>query len=139
VHFTRSADAPGDPPAGGWLDRETNRRVPASFPVGLPSEVPDPEIESFRDRLLGRASSASRPPIASGLVEITERWNGDPLKAIAGQPPIALAPSNAIYLYWIAALTSDSQPRFEAVGDAEGSLDAAGRPSRIRRRTQGVL
>jgi hypothetical protein len=112
VHFTRTSHIPGDPPEGGWFARDTNRRVPKTFPLGLPSDVPDPEIESFRDRLLGRNAPAAEPAVAT-LVEIIEVWSGDPLRKIQGEPPIVLPATDAFLLYWIAGLAADSPPRFE--------------------------
>jgi hypothetical protein len=44
-HVTRSTGSPGDPPTGGWFDRDTNRRAPETFPAGLPSNVADPDLE----------------------------------------------------------------------------------------------
>jgi len=113
VHMTRSTGAPDDPPDGGWFARDANSRVPKVFPLGLASEVEDPEIESFRDRLLGREDIESEPSVVTSLLEIIEVWSGDPLKKVQGQPLLLLSPTDAYFLYWIAGFAAESPPRFE--------------------------
>jgi hypothetical protein len=113
VHVTRSTGTPGDPPEGGWFERHANARVPATFPIGLASDASDPDIEGFRNRLLGRSEPKDAMPAAASMIEIIEVWSGEPLKSIQGQPAVVLAPTDAYFLYWIAGLASDSPPRFE--------------------------
>ena len=107
-------------PDGGWFDSGGRRRVPDICPVGLPAQVPDAEGESFLDRALRRERPAEPPPAATAIVEIIESWPGDPLRPLEGGV-VAVGPSDAFHLYWIAALASDSPPAFELwVGDAPG-------------------
>ena len=113
VHVTRFDGPQPDAPAGGWFERDANRRIPTTFPLGLPSAVPDPDLESFRDRLLGRKAPEPEPSIVEGITEVIEVWSGDPLRKLAGGSPPALVPTDAYFLYWIAALAADSPPRFE--------------------------
>src|SRR5262245_11988486 len=113
VHLTPSPGSIGDPPAGGWFDRDANARVPTTFPIGLKSDVPDPELRSFEDRLLDRKPPPEERPIATDVVEIIERWSGDPLRKIQGGEPIAIPPAEVYLLHWLAALCADSPPRFE--------------------------
>jgi len=125
VHLAPLRDAVGDPPEGGWFDRNANARLPAVFPLGVPSSVPDPELRSFRDDILGREAPAVERAIAEDVVEIMQAWTGDPLKAIqGGGEPIAIDPSEAHLLYWIAALGADSPPRFELWVEAKGPWQA---------------
>ncbi|HEU4389281.1 MAG TPA: hypothetical protein VFV34_15870, partial [Blastocatellia bacterium] len=120
VHVTRLSAPADDPPAGGWFDRGANKRVPEIFPLGLPTDARDPDVESFRDRLLGRSAPAEELPVAGGMVEVIEVWSGDPLRPVEGNKP-ALIPTDAFLLYWIAGLTSDSPPRFELWVDPKGA------------------
>ena len=121
VHFTRSADGPvSSLPEGGWFDRATNHRVPATFPLGLPSQVPDRELQSFRDRLLGRVAPEPERPIADRIVEIIEIWPGDPLKPVEGGA-VGIPPNEIFLMHWMAALTADSPPRFELWVEPKGA------------------
>jgi hypothetical protein len=114
VHVRPDDFNPGDAPDSGWFERDVNARVPAVFPIGLETDVRDGNIEHFRDGLLDRKASEQEMPVVSDTVEIMEAWTGDPLTAIAGNSPaISLVPADAFWLYWLAALTSDSSPRFE--------------------------
>ena len=119
VHVTRSTNPVGDPPEGGWFELDRNRRVPAIFPIGLVSEVPDPNLQSFNDRLLNRRTPEPERPIADQVVEIIEVWPGDPLRTIEGGP-VALPLAELFLLHWMAALTADSTPRFELWVEAKG-------------------
>ena len=112
VHFTRSTDPPGNPPEGGWFARDANARVPEVFPFGLASEVPDPELRSFCEKLLGREAAVPERPPADTVVEIIETWPGDLLQKIDGGG-VALDLAELYLLYWITAMTSESPPRFE--------------------------
>ena len=108
-----------DPPDGIWFGREDNSRVPAIFPVGLRSEVPDPDLRSLHDKLLGIERPEPPRPIADRVVEIIETWTGDPLRKIDGGT-VAVAPSEIFLLHWMAAFTSDSPPRFELWVEPKG-------------------
>jgi hypothetical protein len=120
VHFTRANGAPGTPPEGGWFERTHNGRVPATFPVGLASEAPDPELRNFRNRLLGIREPEPERPIADNVVEVIEVWGGEPLKPVQGGP-VALPPTDAFLLHWMASLTADSAPRFEIWVEPKGA------------------
>jgi hypothetical protein len=124
IHVTPLTGAIGEPPESGWFDRTANARVPALFPLGLRSEVPDSELRAFCDRLLGREPPVAPRPIAEGIVEIIESWPGNPLKPIPGGPPIEIPAAAAYLLYWIAALGADSPPRFELWVEAKGPWKA---------------
>ena len=120
VHLTPFDGPDPQVPDGGWFDWEDGRRVPDVCPVGLPAQVPDPEGEWFLDRALRRERPAEPPPVATAIVEIIESWPGDPLRALEGGA-VAIGPSDAFHLYWIAGLASDSPPAFELwVDDAPG-------------------
>jgi hypothetical protein len=112
VHLTRLNGAVGEPPDSGWFGLADNRRMPAVFPIGLASEVPDPDLQSFNDRLLDRRAPEPERPIADRVVEIIEVWPGDPLQPVEGGP-VSLAPLEIFFLHWMAALCADSTPRFE--------------------------
>ena len=112
VHVTPWTGPAPEAPEGGWFGRDVNSRVPSLFPLGLSSDVIDPELASLRDRLLGRSELEPERPPASAVTEIIEVWGGDPLKAIEGGP-VSLSLSDAFYLYWMAGLTADSPPSFE--------------------------
>ncbi len=112
VHVTRASAPPGEPPEGIWFDRAANSRVPATFPLGIPSDVPDPDLRSFHDKLLDIRHPEPERPIAEKFVGIIESWPGDPLKPIDGGP-VAIPPGELFLLHWMAAFTSDSTPRFE--------------------------
>ncbi len=113
VHVTPFNGSVDEAPADGWFARDLNARMPSTFPLGIPSDVPDPELRSFSDRLLGREAPAPEARIAEGVVEIIEVWKGDPLKKLDGDAPIAIAPHELFHLYWLAAFCADSPPRFE--------------------------
>ena len=53
LHVQKFSGTVGRAPESGWFARDANARVPAKFPLGLPSGVPDSETESFRDGLVG--------------------------------------------------------------------------------------
>jgi hypothetical protein len=115
IHVQQNVQSPGEPPEGGWFPRDVNARVPKTFPIGLATDVADPDLEIFLDGLLGRNKEDDDPPQpVTTTVEIMEAWAGDPLAAIRHNlPAVSLAPANAFWLYWMAGLTSDSSPRFE--------------------------
>ena len=113
VHVTRADCAHGSAPAGGWFERDLNARVPATFPVGLPSSAADPNVEAFRDELMGRERDAEPPAIPTTVTEIIEVWGGDTLQAVEPGPALELTPTDAFHLYWMAGFTSDAPPRFE--------------------------
>jgi hypothetical protein len=120
VHLTPFVGPVGDAPAGGWFERTTNARTLGSFPLGVRSDVPDPNLRSFADRLLGRKPAAVERPAATEVVEVIEVWTGDPLKKIAGDTPLEIYPTQMFHLYWLAALCADSPPRFELWVNAKG-------------------
>jgi hypothetical protein len=111
VHVMPWSGASPEPPEAGWFPRDVNSRVPPTFPLGLPSDIVDPELASFRDRLLGRSELEPERPPATTLVQIIDAWDGDPLTAVAS--PVRLHPIDAFHLYWIAGLTAESPPCFE--------------------------
>jgi hypothetical protein len=82
--------------------------------------VPDPNLRSFADRLLGREPAAVERPAATEVVEVIEAWSGDPLKKVAGDAPLEIYPTQMFHLYWLAALCADSPPRFELWVNAKG-------------------
>jgi hypothetical protein len=112
VHFTRSDGSADAPPEGGWFARDAEARLPETFPLGLPSAVPDPELRSFHEKLLGREAVEITLPPADRVVEIIETWSGDPLRKIDGGS-VALDLDDVYLLYWMTAMTSESPPRFE--------------------------
>jgi hypothetical protein len=112
VHVTRATTPIGEPPDSGWFDRDANARVPSTFPLGIVSEVPDPNLRSFRDKLLGIEAPEPERPVADRVVEVIEVWSGDTLKRIEGDP-VSLALEEIYLLHWMAAFTADSPPRFE--------------------------
>ena len=112
VHITRSNEPAGDPPEGGWFSRDDHARVPDVFPLGLVSEVADPDLRSFYDKLLGIETPEPERPTASEVVEIIERWSGDTLTKIDGGP-VVIELAEVYLLYWMTAMTSESPPRFE--------------------------
>jgi hypothetical protein len=112
VHVTRMSDSAFEPPEGGWFARDGDARVPDVFPLGLTSGVPDPELRSFYDKLLGREAPEPERPLAGSVVEIIEVWSADPLKKIEGGP-VVIDLAEVYLLYWMTAMTSDSPPRFE--------------------------
>jgi hypothetical protein len=115
VHVQKNSQSPGEPPEGGWFPCDVNSRVPRTFPVGLTTDVADPDLQIFLDGLLGRNEEDDEPPQpVTKTVEIIEAWTGDPLAAIDdNSPALSIAPADAFLLYWMAGLTSDSSPRFE--------------------------
>jgi hypothetical protein len=121
VHFTKFSGEAPELPDGGWFDREAGKRIPEVFPPGLNAQVPDPELENFLDRLLSRPRQVEQLPTATQIIEIIESWTGDPIKRLSGGGERALALTKAYYLYWTAALTCDSPPRFELWVTASGS------------------
>jgi hypothetical protein len=64
-------------------------------------------------------------PVAGQLVEIIERWSGDPMKRIEGEP-VVLELAEAYLLYWMAAMTVESPPWFELLVEPRGVWTAAG-------------
>ena len=128
VHVTPFSGTPGTMPDGGWFPRDANARIPSPFPLGLASEAEDPDLRSFADRVLGReAPELPRQP-AQGVVEIIEVWSGEPLKKIAGDAAVTIAPTELFHLYWLAALGADSPPRFELWVDAKEWTSPAATP-----------
>jgi hypothetical protein len=115
IHVRPGDEVPGTAPEGGWFARDANARVPAVFPIGLATDVVDLEIESQRDRLLGRdAEPGEAPRPVSETIEIIQSWTGEPLKKIKdNMPPIAINAGDAFWLYWMAAMTAESPPGFE--------------------------
>ena len=101
-----------EPPEGGWFPRDVNSRVPGTFPLGLTSDVIDPELAALRDRLLGRSELEPERPLANTLVQIIDAWDGAPLTPVDA-PRVGVRPVNAFYLYWMAGLTAESPPCFE--------------------------
>ncbi len=120
VHVTPFAGSVGEAPAGGWFERDSNARTPGAFPLGVRSAVPDPNLRSFVDRLLGRKPAAVERPAATEVVEVIEVWTGDPLKKVAGDAPPEIYPTQVFHLYWLAALCANSPPRFELWVKAKG-------------------
>lgn len=115
IHVRPGDGVPGAAPEGGWFARDADARVPAVFPLGIASDVLDPSIESQRRRLLGiEDEPGETPQPVSETVEIIEQWTGDFVTKIKDNtPPIAINPGDAFWLYWIAAMTSESPPAFE--------------------------
>jgi hypothetical protein len=123
VHFTRSTTSVGEPPEEIWIGRSENSRIPATFPLGLRSEVPDPSLRRLYDKLLEIEHPEPPRPIADTIAEIIETWPGDPLKPVDGGP-VALASAEIYLLHWIAGFTSDTTPRFELWIEPKGSWNA---------------
>jgi len=119
VHVMPLAESKLTEPESGWFDREANARMPAVFPVGLPSAAADPNLTYFRDDLLDRKPPEPERPIADKVVEIIEVWSGDPLEPVDGGA-VGLAPNEIYFLHWMAALTADSPPRFEILVEPKG-------------------
>lgn len=112
VHFTPAGEPPGKLPDGAWFPFAECSRIPERFPLGLASQVPDPDLRSLHDRLLDIRHPEPPRAIADGVVEILEIWADDPLAPIAGGAvPVAL--DELYLLHWLAGLTSDANPRFE--------------------------
>lgn len=114
VHVTRANGPVDEPTEGGWFDAASNMRVPATFPLGLPSEASDPDLESYRNQLLGRKAPEVERPVATSVVDVIDLWGGERLAPVTGHEGVAVAPTDAFLLYWMAALTADSAPRWEA-------------------------
>lgn len=112
VHLTPWTETAQEAPEGGWFTRNAGHRVPVTFPIGVTSNVIDPELAALRDRLLGRSELEPERQPAKTLTRIIEVWNGDPLKPIEGGR-VELPLSDAFYLYWVAGLTADTPPSFE--------------------------
>jgi hypothetical protein len=119
VHVTTFTGATLAEPESGWFDRDANARVPDVFPVGLPSDAPDPNLTSFRNDLLGRRPPELERPVADRVVEIIQVWSGDSLKVVEGGP-VTVTPNELYLLHWMAALTADSPPRFEILVEPKG-------------------
>lgn len=112
VHVTRSSGTAPSAPEEIWFDRSANMRIPSTFPIGLVSEAPDPGLRSFHDKLLDIKHPEPERPVADRIVEIIEVWPGDPIKAVDGGA-VAVPPGEVFLLHWMAALISNSTPRFE--------------------------
>ncbi|MGP1384986.1 MAG: hypothetical protein ACTS2F_15590 [Thainema sp.] len=112
IHITPFSGAVPESPPEGWFDYDAGQRMPDLFPLGLTATVPDPELESFLDRILSRPQPIVEPPVATELIEIIETWSGDLLQPLIGGQR-QLAPTSASYIYWMTALCADSPPRFE--------------------------
>jgi hypothetical protein len=120
VHFSPATGSPGEPPEGVWFGRADHGRVPDTFPVGLVSAVPDPDLRSFHDRLLGIRRPEPPRPVADRVVEIMEVWSGDPLRPIEGGA-VALGLGELYLLHWMTGLTTDATPRFELWIEPKGA------------------
>lgn len=112
VHLTPFEGPPLPAPEYGWFDREAGRRIPDDFPLGLPAGVPDPDLEHFLDKLLGRERPAAPAPVATSMAQVIDGWGGEPLRPIDGGG-VSLAAGEAYLLHWIAGLTADASPAFE--------------------------
>ena len=120
VHVTKPAGKIGDPPEGGWIERSSNARIPKVFPLGLRSEVPDPELRGFYDKLLDIKHPAAPQPAAVDFVAIIASWPGETLKKIEGGPvPVKL--DELYLLHWMAAIMTDKTPRFELWVEPRGA------------------
>lgn len=104
--------APADAPHDGWFGRSDNARLPEPFPLGVRSEVPDPELRSLHDELLGITRAEPPRTPADRVVEIIEVWQGEPLRKLDGGT-VSVAVDELFLMHWLAALTADSPPRFE--------------------------
>lgn len=114
VHVQRLTSPIGDPPDSGWFALDAGRRVPETFPIGLTSSVPDPDLEGFLDKILGRQKPVAPPEIVTRKVNVIDSWDGDALQLIRhNTPAIAVGLADAYWLHWMAALTADSPPTFE--------------------------
>jgi hypothetical protein len=111
VHFT-PATGSTDAPEEVWFGRADNSRMPDTFPLGLVSDVADPNLRNFHDKLLDINHPDPPRPDADKIVEIIEVWPGDTLSPIDGGPvPVAI---NELHLlHWLAGLTTDTTTRFE--------------------------
>jgi len=125
VHFTRTTEPSGDPPEGAWIDRSQNCRVPAVFPLGLRSEVPDPELRRFHDALLDIQHPEPPRPLAEDFVEIIATWPGETLKPI-DDGPVTLGIDELYLLHWMAGLMTDTTPRFEVWVEPKGAWTLPG-------------
>jgi hypothetical protein len=125
VHFTRATEPAGDPPAGAWIDRSEHSRVPAVFPLGLRSEVPDLELRRFHDRLLHIELPEPPRPLAEDFVEIIATWPGETLKSIEGGP-VTAGVDELYLLHWMAGLMTDTTPRFELWIEPKGAWTPPG-------------
>ena len=112
VHITRLEEELPAACDGGWYSYEDGTRVPAVFPLGLNTSVPDPDLDEFLGRVLRRPKPEPVIPIASELVSVLDRWTGDAPAPIAGGP-VAVPRAAAFRLYWMAGFTADSSPRYE--------------------------
>ena len=130
IHLTPFAGALPEPPPDGWFPYDAGRRVPDVFPLGLPTEVADPNADWFLDRALQRERPSAPVPAATELVQILDAWEGEPPAALGGSGgPAELAPEHAWQLYWIAGMASDSPPPFELrVSGAPGWEPPEARP-----------
>lgn len=113
VHITPFSGTIPESPPEGWFDYDAGQRIPDVFPLGITATVPDPDLESFLDRVLSRPRPVEEPPVATELIEIIETWSGEPLQPLTGGGQQQLVPTNAFCLYWMTALCADSPPRFE--------------------------
>jgi hypothetical protein len=111
VHFAR-ASQPIDPPEEAWIGRSENARIPKTFPLGLKSDVPDPDLRALHDELLEIVREEPPRPVGTDFHDIMETWPGDPTESIEGGS--VTVPLDEMYLlHWIAALATDTVPRFE--------------------------
>jgi hypothetical protein len=120
VHFTRSTKPLGDPPEEVWIGRSENSRMPKTFPLGLRSEVPDPDLRHFYDRLLDITHPEPPRPPAEDFSDIIERWPGETLQRVE-EGPVEVAIPELYLLHWMAGLTSDTTPRFEIWVEHKGA------------------
>lgn len=112
VHVTRDTNGIGAAPDEIWFGRTDNSRIPAAFPLGLASNVADPNVDWLRDTLLDRKRPTEVRPVATEFTEIIEAWPGKPLAAVVGGS-VSLPVNDFYLLHWIASLGADSPPRFE--------------------------
>lgn len=119
VHLTPHGGEELEMPSGAWFDDDHGRRLPEIFPVGLPTDARDPNIESFLDDVLEREKPKPPRVPATGAVPIIETWPGDTLTKLGGGGDCAVRATSAYLLYWLAAIGTDSPPRYEMfVSDA---------------------
>ena len=124
VHVQRLTSPIGDPPDSGWFALDTGRRVPETFPIGPASSVPDPGIEAFLDKILGRQKPVEPPAIVTRKVDVIANWDGDALQLVRNNTATtSLALADAYWLHWMASLTADSPPAFEFWIKPEGGWE----------------
>jgi hypothetical protein len=123
VHFTRATKPIGDPPEEVWIERSANARIPKTFPLGIASGAPDPDLRAFHDDILGIEQPEPELPSGTDYVDIIERWPGDPMKKVDGGS-VTIGIHELHLLHWMAGLTSNSTPRFEIWIEPKGAWTA---------------